>query len=84
MPTISAIVGRVFFESIQNNLHRTLIGGLSFIAVKGALKIYFKHKQFARKKQRNILDFNEENQRRARNQEHQQYNHSRNLVESSV
>lgn len=61
MPTISAIVGRVFFESIQNNLHRTLIGGLSFILVKGGLKMYFKHKQHTRKKQRKILDFNEEN-----------------------
>lgn len=63
LPTVSAIVGRVFFESIQNNLHRTLIGGLSFIVVKGALKIYFKHKQHARKKQRLILDFTDLNPR---------------------
>lgn len=70
MPTVSAIVGRVFFESIQNNLHRTLIGGLSFIVVKGALKIYFKHKQHTRKKQRKILDFNDDNLRRARGQQH--------------
>lgn len=75
MPTVSAIVGRVFFESIQNNLHRTLIGGLSFIVVKGALKIYFKHKQHTRKKQRKILDFNDENMRLARSQQHY---HSRN------
>lgn len=85
MPTVSAIVGRVFFESIQNNLHRTLIGGLSFIVVKGALKIYFKHKQHTRKKQRKILDFTDENLRRARNQQQQQqpqpqqpHQHSRN------
>lgn len=65
LPTVSAIVGRVFFESIQNNLHRTLIGGLSFIVVKGALKIYFKHKQHARKKQRRILDFQDETVQRA-------------------
>lgn len=82
MPTVSAIVGRVFFESIQNNLHRTLIGGLSFIVVKGALKIYFKHKQHTRKKQRKILDFTDENVRRARNQQQQQsqqsHQHSRN------
>lgn len=69
MPTVSAIVGRVFFESIQNNLHRTLIGGLSFIIVKGALKIYFKHKQHTRKKQRRILDFTDENMHRARSEQ---------------
>lgn len=71
MPTISAIVGRVFFESIQNNLHRTLVGGLSFIVVKGALKIYFKHKQHTRKKQRKILDYNDENVRRFTTQQSQ-------------
>lgn len=76
MPTVSAIVGRVFFESIQNNLHRTLVGGLSFIVVKGALKIYFKHKQHARKKQRKILDFNDDNVRRFTGQQSQR---SRNL-----
>lgn len=84
MPTISAIVGRVFFESIQNNLHRTLIGGLSFIVVKGALKIYFKHKQFTRKKQRKILDFTDENLRRARSQQHQQHHHNRNTVDRDI
>lgn len=76
MPTVSTIVGRVFFESIQNNLHRTLVGGLSFIVVKGALKIYFKHKQHARKKQRKIIDFNEDNVRRYTGQQSQR---SRNL-----
>lgn len=81
MPTVSAIVGRVFFESIQNNLHRTLIGGLSFIVVKGALKIYFKHKQHTRKKQRKILDFNEENMRRARSQSH--YHNRNNEIPSA-
>lgn len=62
LPTFSAIVGRVFFDSIQNNVHRTLIGGLTFIVLKGALKIYFKQKQFVRKKQRKIMDFTPENQ----------------------
>lgn len=64
LPTISAFIGKMFFESIQNNLHRTLFGGLSFVMVKGVLKIYFKQKQYVRKKQRKILDFNEENYRR--------------------
>lgn len=86
MPTVSAIVGRVFFESIQNNLHRTLIGGLSFIVVKGALKIYFKHKQHTRKKQRKILDFNDENIRRytgqQQQQQQQQHSRSRNATNS--
>lgn len=61
LPTISSIMGRVFFDSIQNNFQRVLVGGFAFIAVKGALKIYFKQKQFNRKKQRRILDYTPEN-----------------------
>lgn len=64
LPTLSAIAGRIFFDSVQNNVHRTLLGGLAFIAVKGVLKIYFKQKQFVRKKQRKIMDYNEENLRK--------------------
>lgn len=64
MPTVSALVGRMFFESIQNSFHRAIIGGLSFIVVKGGLKMYFQHKQQTRKKQRQILDHNIENVRR--------------------
>lgn len=64
LPSIASIVGRVFFNNINNNLHRTLVGGLAFIAVKGVFKIYFKQKQFIRKKQRKIVDYTEENIRR--------------------
>ncbi|KAG4080213.1 hypothetical protein HA402_008284 [Bradysia odoriphaga] len=61
LPTFSAIFGRLFFESIQNNVHRTLIGGLTFIVIKGAFKIYFKQKQFVRRRQRKILDYTDDN-----------------------
>lgn len=61
LPTISSIVGHVFFDSIRNHFQRVLVGGFAFVFVKGALKIYFKHKQFNRKKQRRILDYTPEN-----------------------
>lgn len=61
LPTVSSLCGRIFFESIQNNVHRAIVGGITFIAVKGMLKIYYKQKQYVRKKQRIILDYTEEN-----------------------
>lgn len=64
LPSVSSIIGQVFFNNVKNNLHRTLLGGLAFIAVKGVFKIYFKQKQFIRKKQRKIVDYTEENIRR--------------------
>lgn len=61
LPSISSLVGRILFSNVQNNLQRAILGGLTFIAVKGALKIYFKQKQFVRKKQRKIVDYTDEN-----------------------
>ncbi|XP_055902373.1 E3 ubiquitin-protein ligase MARCHF5 [Eupeodes corollae] len=61
LPTISSIVGRLLFETIENTLHRTLLGGLTFITVKGILKIYLKQQQFTRKKKRKIVDYTDEN-----------------------
>jgi hypothetical protein len=61
LPTIATIVGRLFFDSIKNNVQRTLVGGIAFVAVKGILKIYFKQKQHVRKQQRKILDYTDEN-----------------------
>ncbi|XP_034241063.1 E3 ubiquitin-protein ligase MARCHF5-like isoform X3 [Thrips palmi] len=48
MPSIAALVGRLLFDSVENNLHRTLLGGLTFVAVKGVLKIYLKHQRYMR------------------------------------
>lgn len=61
LPSISSIIGKFFFSNVQNNLQRTILGGLTFVAIKGVLKIYFKQKQFIRKKQRKIVDYTDEN-----------------------
>ncbi|XP_068152120.1 E3 ubiquitin-protein ligase MARCHF5 [Drosophila tropicalis] len=73
LPTISSIVGRILFDSVDNTLHRTLLGGLTFITVKGILKIYLKQKQYARRKKRRIVDYTEEN---IRNFMHRNVNHA--------
>lgn len=54
-------MGRILFDSVDNTLHRTLLGGLTFITVKGILKIYLKQKQYASRKKRRIVDYTEEN-----------------------
>ncbi|KAJ0170813.1 hypothetical protein K1T71_013585 [Dendrolimus kikuchii] len=61
LPTISTIIGKIFFRSIQNNIHRTLLGGLTYITIKGALKIYHKQMLYIRHSSRKILDYTESN-----------------------
>lgn len=57
LPTIANAVGGFLFERVQSSIQRTFLGGLAFVAFKGAFKIYYKHKQLYRLSQRKILDF---------------------------
>ncbi|XP_046973029.1 E3 ubiquitin-protein ligase MARCHF5 [Vanessa cardui] len=61
LPTISTLIGKMFFRSVQNNLHRTILGGLTYITIKGALKIYHKQMLYIRHSSRKILDYTESN-----------------------
>ncbi|CAH1104167.1 unnamed protein product [Psylliodes chrysocephalus] len=61
LPTIANMFGKFFFDSIRSNFHKTLLGGLTFIAIKGCLKIYHKQQQYIRQCQRKILDYTESN-----------------------
>ncbi|XP_061380077.1 E3 ubiquitin-protein ligase MARCHF5 [Danaus plexippus] len=67
LPTISTIIGKMFFRSVQNNLHRTILGGLTYITIKGALKIYHKQMLYIRHSSRKILDYTESNLKLYRN-----------------
>lgn len=60
LPTVSAIIGRAF-QRIESNLLKTLLGGFSFIAIKGAIKIILKHSEYVRKRHKKILDYTETN-----------------------
>uniref|UniRef100_A0A2M4BQD1 E3 ubiquitin-protein ligase MARCHF5 n=1 Tax=Anopheles marajoara TaxID=58244 RepID=A0A2M4BQD1_9DIPT len=64
LPTVSSIIGRVFFSSVENNLRRTIIGGLVFVTVKGVLKMYYQQRKYSRANRRLILDYTPDNIRR--------------------
>ena len=57
MPSIAALVGRLLFDSVESNLHRTLLGGLTFVAVKGVLKIYLKQQRYLRSCRSVIMNY---------------------------
>ncbi|KAH8345041.1 hypothetical protein KR059_001452, partial [Drosophila kikkawai] len=61
LPTISCTVGKILFNSVETTFLRTLLGGFTFIAVKGILKIYLRYKQYVRRKNLRIMDYTEEN-----------------------
>ncbi|XP_051160047.1 E3 ubiquitin-protein ligase MARCHF5-like [Leptopilina boulardi] len=74
LPTIASICGKIFFESISSNFQRTLLGGVAFLSIKGAFKIYHKQQRYVRQCQRRIMDYTDTNvaiYRRQRNAENQ-------------
>ncbi|KAK1116969.1 E3 ubiquitin-protein ligase marchf5 [Melipona bicolor] len=74
LPSIASICGKIFFESIHSNFHRTLLGGIAFITIKGAFKIYHKQQQYVRQCQRRIMDYTENNVALYRRQQNSETN----------
>lgn len=58
LPTISSLLGKIFFSSFsQVQWRRSLMGGLAFLLFKGAVKIYLRKSQFVRYSQRTIINY---------------------------
>ncbi|TDH02464.1 hypothetical protein EPR50_G00173020 [Perca flavescens] len=60
-PSIASLVGRLLFRRMPSNLQRTVLGGIAFVLIKGALKVYFKQQQCVMQSSRNILNYPERN-----------------------
>ncbi|EDW82741.2 uncharacterized protein Dwil_GK10150 [Drosophila willistoni] len=61
LPTLATYVGKFVYQSVGNPLHRALLGGVTYLGVKGILKIYLHQKQHLRKRHRRILNYTDEN-----------------------
>lgn len=61
LPTMSALVGRVLFKKLtSSNLQRSILGGLTFLLVKGALRIFLRKSQYMKYSQRTIENYTED------------------------
>ena len=60
LPTIAAFLGSTLYKEIPSQLKRTLLGGFTFVLVKGVIKIYHKQHNYIRQCKRQILDFKED------------------------
>lgn len=56
-PSVASLVGKLLFSRVSSNLQRTVLGGIAFILIKGALKIYFKQQQYIAQVSRHILNY---------------------------
>jgi len=58
-PTVATFLGGALFEHVHSPLKRAAMGGFTFVAVKGVIKIYHKQHLYIRQCKRVILDFEE-------------------------
>jgi len=57
MPTFATVVGQIAFRREKDNFRRTMMGGATFLLVKGLLKLYYKQQQYERQVHRQVLDY---------------------------
>jgi len=59
-PTIATFLGGTLFRETTSPLKRAALGGLTFVVVKGVLKVYHKQHLYMRQCRRVILDYPDE------------------------
>jgi len=57
MPTFATVFGQIAFRRERNNFRRTMMGGATFLLIKGLLKLYYKQQQYERQVHRQVLDY---------------------------
>jgi len=58
LPSMSVLFGKLFFSKFtETHWRRSILGGLTFLILKGALKIYLRKSQYMRYSQRTIKDY---------------------------
>ncbi|KAG9511310.1 E3 ubiquitin-protein ligase MARCH5 [Fragariocoptes setiger] len=58
LPSMASFVGKLLFRRVTSStLQRSLLGGLTFLLIKGAIKIYLRKSQYIRFSQRIIKDY---------------------------
>ncbi|KAM9323314.1 E3 ubiquitin-protein ligase MARCHF5-like [Pholidichthys leucotaenia] len=61
-PSIASLMGHLLFRRVSSNLHRTMLGGVTYLLIKGMLKIYYKQQLCISQANRQICNYPEINQ----------------------
>jgi len=56
-PTLATAFGQIVFRREKNNFRRTMMGGATFLLIKGLLTLYYKQQQYERQVHRQVLDY---------------------------
>ncbi|CAH8849221.1 unnamed protein product [Trichobilharzia szidati] len=59
LPTISTILGHLFFQRVQSATRRVFLGGLTYLGIKGLLTVYYRELQYFRICYREVKDYTE-------------------------
>jgi len=59
LPTVSTLVGKFLFPSVDSHFKRTMMGGMVFVLAKGFLRIVIRQQQYIRQSKRTVLNYND-------------------------
>lgn len=59
MPTFATAFGNYFFGKVESPLKRSILGGGTFVLLKGLIQIYYQQQQYVRLARRQIENYNE-------------------------
>jgi len=61
-PTVSAFIGKLVFNKVAGNFKRSLLGGVTFVLVKGLLKIYLQQRKYTLSTQRKVAPYKQDSE----------------------
>lgn len=57
LPTLATLVGRLFYRHVESDVRRVFLGGLTYLAMKGVLSIYYRESKYIRMCYRQVKDY---------------------------
>lgn len=57
LPTFATACGNYLFDRVESPIKRTILGGVSFIVIKGLVRMYYKQQQYMRLARREIENY---------------------------
>ncbi|THD22411.1 E3 ubiquitin-protein ligase MARCH5 [Fasciola hepatica] len=61
LPTVASVTGRIFFRPVRSDFHKILLGGLTYLGIKGLLSVSYHEMRYTRACNRTVKDFEGEN-----------------------
>ncbi|XP_030378274.1 E3 ubiquitin-protein ligase MARCH5 [Scaptodrosophila lebanonensis] len=61
LPSFAVVIGKTLYARVESRMLAILLGGLTFVGLKGLASVYLRRCQYQRKRKRYVLDYTPQN-----------------------